>query len=107
MCIYDGFGEHNTRIVVGGDRPHARFGGMIPNAILLGSEYFPWASFGDKGQSRCAGVRLEDDVLVTETGIENLTVLPSTVEEIEPRASRSFPFLHEGRWARLALHLQE
>jgi Xaa-Pro dipeptidase len=29
------------------------------------------------------GVRLEDDVLVTETGIENLTVLPSTVEEIE------------------------
>uniref|UniRef100_A0A7S1I9H1 Peptidase M24 domain-containing protein n=1 Tax=Eutreptiella gymnastica TaxID=73025 RepID=A0A7S1I9H1_9EUGL len=29
------------------------------------------------------GVRLEDDVLVVATGIENFTVLPSTVEEIE------------------------
>jgi Xaa-Pro dipeptidase len=29
------------------------------------------------------GVRLEDDVIVTETGIENMTIAPRTVEEIE------------------------
>ena len=35
--------------------------------------------------STCAlgGIRLEDDVLVTATGMENFTILPSTVEEIE------------------------
>jgi Xaa-Pro dipeptidase len=35
----------------------------------------PYLNFG--------GVRLEDDVLVTETGIENFTILPSTSSEIE------------------------
>ena len=29
------------------------------------------------------GVRLEDDVLVTADGIENLTACPRTVEEVE------------------------
>ena len=35
------------------------------------------------------GVRLEDDVLVTESGIDNLTVCPRTVEEIEAVMSKA------------------
>lgn len=34
------------------------------------------------------GVRLEDDVLVTESGCENLTILPTTVEDIEKVMAR-------------------
>lgn len=29
------------------------------------------------------GVRIEDDVLVTKTGVENFAVVPRTVEDIE------------------------
>lgn len=29
------------------------------------------------------GVRIEDDVLVTKTGVENFSIVPRTVEEIE------------------------
>lgn len=29
------------------------------------------------------GCRIEDDVIITDTGCENLTVLPTTTEEIE------------------------
>jgi len=32
---------------------------------------------------RFGGVRLEDDVLVTEDGIENFTICPRTVEDVE------------------------
>lgn len=35
------------------------------------------------GYRGSGGCRLEDDVLITETGIENLTVAPASVEEIE------------------------
>jgi len=35
------------------------------------------------------GCRLEDDVVVTATGIENLTVLPQSVEEIEDLMSKA------------------
>ncbi|XP_025153287.1 xaa-Pro dipeptidase isoform X2 [Harpegnathos saltator] len=34
------------------------------------------------------GVRIEDDVLITETGVENLTFVPRTVEEIEKEMRR-------------------
>eukprot|EP00160_Parvularia_atlantis_P021455 Unigene9314_Nuclearia_a/m.28434 Unigene9314_Nuclearia_a/g.28434 ORF Unigene9314_Nuclearia_a/g.28434 Unigene9314_Nuclearia_a/m.28434 type:complete len:284 (-) Unigene9314_Nuclearia_a:59-910(-) len=34
------------------------------------------------------GVRLEDDVIVTATGIENMTIVPRTVEEIEDVMAR-------------------
>jgi Xaa-Pro dipeptidase len=36
------------------------------------------AKFKDFG-----GVRIEDDILITETGMENLTTVPATIEEIE------------------------
>ena len=29
------------------------------------------------------GVRIEDDIIVTDTGVENMTKVPRTVEEIE------------------------
>lgn len=29
------------------------------------------------------GVRIEDDVLITKTGVENFSIVPRTVEEIE------------------------
>lgn len=33
------------------------------------------------------GVRIEDDVLVTKTGVENFAIVPRTVEEIEAHMS--------------------
>ena len=47
------------------------------------------------------GVRLEDDVLVTATGCQNLSIVPRTVEEVEsviaggewPPASDAAPWL--------------
>eukprot|EP00667_Euglena_gracilis_P008869 EG_transcript_8992 len=93
---------------VGTERPKEpgpcwlRLGRVLEKGMILTVEpgiYFngPWldAALGKPDQAKYinkevldrfrnfGGVRLEDDVLVTEDGIENLTVLPSTVEEIE------------------------
>lgn len=35
------------------------------------------------------GVRIEDDVLITKTGVENFSIVPRTVEEIESWMSSS------------------
>ena len=32
---------------------------------------------------RFGGVRIEDDVLITKTGMENFSIVPRTVKEIE------------------------
>jgi Xaa-Pro dipeptidase len=38
------------------------------------------------------GVRIEDDVLVTEDGIENFTVVPSSIDEVEAILAQN-PFI--------------
>ncbi|CAE7432245.1 Pepd [Symbiodinium pilosum] len=44
-------------------------------------DFFAWERLADF--VNFGGIRLEDNVLVTEQGIENFTVAPRTVEEVE------------------------
>ena len=74
------------------DPEHSRF--LVPDAI---------DRFRGTG-----GVRLEDVVVVTETGVDNLTLCPRTVSEVEsvcrggqwPPAADSAPWLFR-RWMKL------
>lgn len=55
------------------------------------------------------GVRLEDDILVTADGIENLSDCPRTVEEVEAvmaRAACSPPFSRRGSLLLRAISLR-
>lgn len=45
------------------------------------AKFFNWDRLGDF--ANFGGIRLEDNVLVTESGIENFTVAPRTVDEVE------------------------
>ncbi|CAE7258197.1 Pepd [Symbiodinium sp. CCMP2592] len=45
------------------------------------AKFFNWHRLGDF--ANFGGIRLEDNVLVTESGIENFTVAPRTVDEVE------------------------
>jgi len=48
---------------------------ILSRIILFGKKIDKFSKFG--------GVRIEDDVVITSDGCENLTVVPVTVEEIE------------------------
>lgn len=55
-------------------------------AFLVPEEIEKYKHFG--------GVRIEDDILITETGMENLTTVPSSIDEIEAILKKN-PFIAE------------
>ena len=62
----------------------------IKSKFLVASELAKFKHFG--------GIRIEDDIVITQTGIENLTTVPSSVDEIEAILAQN-PFIAEYRKA--------
>lgn len=62
------------------------FQDAVKSKFLVQEEITKYANFG--------GVRIEDDVLITATGMENLTTVPASVEEVEAILAQN-PFIQE------------
>ncbi|KAG6463381.1 hypothetical protein O3G_MSEX013838 [Manduca sexta] len=54
------------------------------------SKFFNWVKMSK--YRKFGGVRIEDDVVITERGVENLTFVPRTVQEIEKHMAKGANF---------------
>jgi len=62
----------------------------IKSKFLVAEEIQKYKDFG--------GIRIEDDILITPTGVENLTTVPSSIDEVEAILAQN-PFIAEYRKA--------